>query len=274
MRAADHAYLSDPTPLALAHRGGSLLPANVGLENTRAAFARAVALGYRYLETDVHATRDGQVVAFHDTVLDRVTDARGAVADLTWDEVREARVGGTEPVPLLGDLLEAFPTTRFNIDVKADAALEPTVALLRAHDALDRVCLGSFSPRRIRALRRALGPRVATAAGQVGTAALRFSPALLARMLHTPAPVLHIPAEHEVAGRTLVLVTPGLVRRAHDLGKQVHVWFHDGHREDAAEFHRLLDLGVDGLVADRIDVLAEVLAQRGSPLLPQAGGLL
>ncbi|NHA67545.1 glycerophosphodiester phosphodiesterase family protein [Phycicoccus flavus] len=270
MRAADVPYLAGDGPVGLAHRGGPGLAANAGVENTLAAFGRAVALGYRYLETDVHVTADGHVVAFHDDVLDRVTDARGRIADLPWSRVREARVAGTEPVPLLADLLTAFPDTFVNIDVKADAALEPTLAVLRAHDALARVCLGSFSERRIRAARRALGPRVATAAGPVGVALLRFSPGPLAHLLHTPAPVLQIPAEHVVAGRRVALVTPGLVRRAHALGKHVHVWFHAGAREDAAEFHRLLDLGVDGLVADRIDVLAAVLAERGHPLAPRS----
>lgn len=272
MRAAEYPYLAAPTPIALAHRGGARLAANEGYENTLAAFGRAVALGYRYLETDVHATRDGQVVAFHDPVLDRVTDAVGRIADLPWERVRQARVGGSEPVPLLADLLDAFPTTRVNIDVKADAALLPTLEVLRDRDALERVCIGSFSPRRLRAVRRELGPGVATAAGQVGTAMLRFGPALVSRLLHTPAPVLQVPAEHRVGGRTVTLLTPGLVRRAHALGKHVHVWFHAWSREDAEEFHRLLDLGVDGIVADRVDVLADVLAERGHPLVPGGSG--
>ncbi|WP_371814221.1 glycerophosphodiester phosphodiesterase family protein [Phycicoccus sp. HDW14] len=176
MRADAFAYLSTPRPLALAHRGGAKLPENVGFENTLAAFGRAVALGYRYLETDVHATSDGQVVAFHDTSLDRTTDGTGAITRLPWAQVREARVGGVEPVPLLTELLEAFPHSRINIDVKADDALAPTLEVIRAHGATERVCIGSFSPRRVRAARRALGPGVATAAGQVGTGLLRFSP--------------------------------------------------------------------------------------------------
>jgi glycerophosphoryl diester phosphodiesterase len=266
MRASDFAYLDQPTPVALAHRGGAAYAPNVGFENTVAAFRRAVDMGYRYLETDVHATRDGRLVAFHDTVLDRVSDAGGAIEALPYDAVREARVGGLEPIPLLAELFEEFPGIRVNIDVKADTALEPTVREVLAHGAGDRVCIGSFSERRLRAARAALGPGVATAAGQVGTALLRFTPALLSRMLHTPAPVLQIPATHRVAGRTVTLVTPGLVRRAHALGKHVHVWFHSWSREDAPEMHRLLDLGVDGIVTDHIDVLRDVLAERGHPL--------
>ena len=169
-------------------------------------------------------------------------------------------------MPLLAELFEEWPDVRVNIDVKADSALGPTLREVERLGATDRVCLGSFSERRLHAARRALGPRVATAAGQVGTALLRFSPAALSRMLHTPAPVLQIPAHHRVGGRTITLVTPGLVRRAHALGKHVHVWFHSWSREDATEMHRLLDLGVDGIVADHIDVLRDVLTERGTPL--------
>ena len=269
MRAGDFPYLDAPTPVALAHRGGAGYEPNVGFENTLAAFRRAVAMGYRYLETDVHATRDGQPVAFHDRVLDRVSDGRGAVAALSLETVRQARIGGSEPIPLLAELFEEFPDTRVNIDIKSDSAVEPTVREVLRHGATDRVCIGSFSERRLRAARAALGPRVATAAGQVGTALLRFTPAMLSRMLHTPAPVLQIPALHRVAGRTVTLVTPGLVRRAHLLGKHVHVWFHAWSREDADEMHRLLDLGVDGIVTDHIDVLRDVLAERGHALVPR-----
>jgi glycerophosphoryl diester phosphodiesterase len=268
VRAEDFPYLDPATPVALAHRGGAAFGPNVGLENTLVAFGHAVAMGYRYLETDVHATRDGRVVAFHDTVLDRVSDGRGAIAALSYDEVRDARIGGVEPIPLLSELFEAFPDTRINIDIKADDALVPTVREVLRHNAVDRVCIASFNERRLRAARAALGPRMATAAGQVGTALLRFSPAVLSRMLHTPAPVLQLPALHRLRGRTMTLVTPGLLSRAHDLGKHVHVWFHAWAREDAHEMHRLLDLGADGIVTDHIDVLRDVLAERGHPLTP------
>jgi glycerophosphoryl diester phosphodiesterase len=267
-RARDFAYFDHDGPIAMAHRGGAGYEPNVGLENTLGAFRRAVEMGYEYLETDVHATSDGELVAFHDTHLDRVTDTEGAIVDLPYAAVREARINGTDSVPLLTELLEEFPTTRLNIDVKADSALAPTVETIRRHDALDRVCIGSFSERRLRAARRALGPTLATAAGQVGTGALRYAPGLLSRLLHTPAPVLQIPVAHRLRGRQVTLVTPQLVSRAHRLGKQVHVWFHDWSDEGRVEMHRLLDLGADGIVTDHIDILRDVLAERGHPLTP------
>ena len=158
-------------------------------------------MGYRYLETDVHATRDGQVVAFHDTVLDRVSDCRGAIATLPYDAVREARIGGAEPIPLLSDLFEEFPDTRINIDIKADDALAPTVREVLRHNATERVCIGSFSERRLRAARAALGPRRGDRRrARSARRLLRFTPAALSRMLHTPAPVLQLPALHRLRG--------------------------------------------------------------------------
>lgn len=262
MRASDHAYFDAPRPIGLAHRGGAAYGPNVGIENTLAAFRAAVGLGYRYLETDVHATADGQLVAFHDDRLDRVTNGTGHIADLPYAVVREARVGGREPIPLLSDLLEELPGVRVNIDVKARGAIEPLARVIADHAAVDRVCVGSFSPARLRAVRHAVGAGLATAAGPMGTAHLLFAPGLTLRWLASPAPVLQVPETHLVAGRRVRIVSPEFVARVHRLGKHLHVWTID----ERADMERLLDWGVDGIVSDRIDTLAEVLADRGVPL--------
>lgn len=262
MRAQDFAYFDGPTPVGLAHRGGAEYGPNVGIENTMAAFRAAVDLGFRYLETDVHATSDGELLAFHDDRLDRVTSGAGVIASMPYAAVRDVLVGGREPIPRLTDLLEEFPEARLNIDVKAPAAVAPLVRVIKRHNAIDRVCVGSFSEGRLRAVRKELGPRLATAAGQVGTGHLRFAPGFTLRWLATPAPVLQIPEAHTIKGRTVRLVTPVLVDRVHRLGKHLHVWTID----DRADMERLLDWGVDGIVSDRIDTLAEVLAARGVPL--------
>ena len=259
MRATDHPYFDHSGPVGLAHRGGALFGPNVGRENTLPAFSAAVALGYRYLETDVHATSDGVVLAFHDDTLDRVTDGRGRIADQSYADLARVRTPAGDGIPRLSDVLEEFPDTRINIDVKAPGALGPLADILTSHNALDRVCVGSFSAQRLTAARRLLGPRLATAAGPRGVAVTRFVPGALARLLQSPAPVLQIPVAHVLGGRTLTLVTPGLVRRVHRLGKHLHVWTIN----DPGEMNRLLDLGVDGLVTDRIDVLAQVYAARG-----------
>lgn len=255
--AAAPAYLDSPRPLAFAHRGGALHPDIADLENTEAAFRHAVALGYTYLETDVHVTSDGVLLAFHDTVLDRTTDRTGEVAASTYAQVQEARIGGREPVPTLAELFDAFPQARFNIDVKAPGAVEALARFVEERGAWDRVLVGSFSIRRLEAFRRRTRGRVATSAHPLEVAAYVLSPsARLARLLTRGRPAaLQVPHR---AGRLLV-VSRGLVRRAHAAGVQVHVWTID----DPIEMNALLDRGVDGIMTDRTDILRDVLRARG-----------
>lgn len=159
-----HPYLDHPGPIPFAHRGGSA----DGLENTLTQFRRAVDAGYRYIETDVHATADGRLVAFHDVTLDRVTDGASRISDLPWEDVRHARVAGSEPVPLFEELLETFPEVRWNVDVKAEPALLPLLDLIGRTDAWDRVCVGSFSEARVVRAQHLAGPRLATSFGTRG----------------------------------------------------------------------------------------------------------
>ncbi|MFK4069964.1 glycerophosphodiester phosphodiesterase [Streptomyces sp. NPDC029674] len=247
-----HPYLDHPGPLALAHRGG----AADGLENTAAAFRRAVDLGYRYIETDVHATADGRLVAFHDTTLDRVTDATGRIIDLPWSEVRHARVAGSEPVPLFEELLESFPEVRWNVDVKAEPALLPLLDLIRRTGSWDRVCVGSFSEARVARAQRLAGPRLATSLGTRGVAALRMVSYGVPAALRRSAVCAQVPETH---GRIRV-VDHRFVRTAHARGLQVHVWTVN----DAERMTALLDLGVDGIVSDHIETLRGVLKDRGA----------
>ncbi|MEY9840976.1 glycerophosphoryl diester phosphodiesterase [Streptacidiphilus sp. EB103A] len=257
-----HPFLDHPGPLAFAHRGGAL----GGPENSMAAFARAVRLGYRYLETDVHATADGVLVAFHDSRLERVTDSAGAIASLPWRTVAAARIAGREPIPRLDELLAAFPEARFSIDVKAAGAVRPLADTIRRTAAWDRVCVGSFSDGRLAAVRAAAGPRLAVALSPRGVLGLRL------RSLTGPVPVdrllgaaarrqtvcVQVPVRWPASG--VPVVDRPFLSAAHGLGLQVHVWTVDR----AEEMHALLDLGVDGIMADRVDVLREVLIERGA----------
>lgn len=243
--------------LAFAHRGGALHPEIPGLENTLAAFRHAAAQGYDYLETDVHVTRDGVLLAFHDTHLDRVSDLRGAVAGLTWDEVRRARIGGRETVPTLAELFDELPRTRFNIDLKAAGAVAALVGFLAEREAWDRVCVGSFSHRRLQEFRRLTGGRVATSASPLEVALFRLLPSGRLADLLTRGRVAAFQVPHRRG--PLTVATLGLVRRAHATGKHVHVWTVD----DATEMRTLLDRGVDGLMTDRTDILKAVLVESG-----------
>lgn len=242
----------------MAHRGFSL----EGLENSMVAFAAAVDLGYRYVETDVHATRDGVAVAVHDASLDRITDTVGVIAEMPWSRVSKARILGREPIPRLDELLNAWPELRLNIDVKSDLAIGPAVAAIERARAHDRVCIGSFSDRRRRAVISQLSQPVATSAGQwaglgfrIGSAAPPQVGRSLVNWSLRRVDALQVP----VRRYGVPIVTQASVEAAHRAGLPVHVWTVN----DAPRMNELLDLGVDGLMSDRADLLKSVLMERG-----------
>lgn len=247
------AYLDDVpgAVVAMAHRGGARHPENIGRENTRAAFQHAVDLGYRYLETDVQLSADGVVMAFHDDVLDRVTDLRGPIGQQPCTVLQGPRIAGRHPIPTLRELVEAFPEARFNIDLKSDAVVEPFAALVVSLGLQDRICIGSFSVARLSRIRRLLGPSVPTSAAPSEVGSLL----LTGRFWGPPPVVLQVPAM--LRGRRLI--TPRLIARADRLNVPVHAWTID----DGEEMERLLDLGVSGLITDRTDILRAVLERRG-----------
>lgn len=245
-----HPYLQHSGLLAFAHRGGAL----EAPENTMKAFEFAVGLGYAYVETDVYATRDGVLIAFHDDKLDRVTDGAGLIADLDYADVRAARIGGTEPIPLLEEIFDAWPALNINIDPKHDSAVEPLIALLKRKDALGRVGIGSFSDKRLARIREAFGGDVCTSMGP--KEATRFW--LAKRRLPVgrfEAKCAQVPVKQGPA----TLVDAAAVRAAKRLGIQIHVWTID----DEAEMIRLIELGVDGIMTDRPSLLRRVLKDRG-----------
>ena len=247
---ARFAFLEHDGVLAFAHRGG----AHEAPENTMKAFTYAVGLGYRYLETDAYATRDGVLISFHDDKLDRVTESKGKIEALSWGDLATARIGGTEPIPLLEDLLTRWPDVRINIDPKHDAAVAPLIALIKRLGVEDRVCIGSFSDRRLRQVIDAFDGRVCTSLGPAGVLRLKAAsvgwPAWRWRQGCVQVPVKR--------GNTRI-VTRRFVEAAERRGLQVHVWTVD----DESEMQSLLDIGVHGLMTDRPSVLKKVLTSRG-----------
>ncbi len=243
--------------IAMAHRGGAEHPELRGLENTVHAFRHAVTLGYRYLETDVHLTAGDRLIAFHDEVLDRVTDGLGAVSTAAPETILAARIADSHAIPTLADLFEEFPDCSFNIDLKGAGAGAALADLLDATGRHDSVCVGSFSWHRLHGFRRRTQGRVATSAAPAEVALFLASPTgSVARQL-TRGRVAALQVPHR-RGR-IPLVTRTLVRRAHAAGAHVHVWTVD----DPAEMEELLDLGVDGLITDRTDLLKTLLVSRG-----------
>lgn len=254
-----HPYLDGPYPRAYAHRGWHT---GGGLENTMAGFVRAVEEGFSYLEFDVHASADGVAVVHHDPTLDRTTDGSGRIALLHSGALAGVRVGGVEPVPLLADVLTALPQVRVTIELKSAAAVDVTLAVLERLDAWSRVCLGAYDERWLHRARRAAGPRLCTSMGQTAALGLRTRAWLDA----LPPPLSALPAlpfTGQLAQLPrrfgpLTVVDAQLVRTAHAAGREVHVWTVD----DPAEMTGLLDMGVDGILSDRPDLLRTVLQGR------------
>ena len=261
-----HPFLDRPGPLAIAHRGG----AGDAPENTLPAFEGAVRMGCRYLETDAHVTRDGVVVAFHDARLDRVTDRSGAIAELTVADVQAADAGYvfspdggcTFPyrgrgvrIPRLEELLVRWPEECINIDPKSDACVAPLVDLIERLHAWDRLCIGSFSDRRLRQIRARSGGRACTSMGPRAVAVARVV-AGTGRMPRQGADCVQVPLRQG----PIPIVTPGFLRAAHRAGLPVHVWTVN----DEQVMRDLLDLEVDGIMTDQPRLLRELLVGRGT----------
>ena len=196
------------------------------------------------------------LVAFHDDHLDRVTDGSGAIADLPWSVVGAARVDGREPIPRFEDLLTAWPDVRINVDPKHDGAVEPLAEVLVRTGAVDRVCIGAFSDRRIARVQALVGPVALHLDGPTpGGPAGRARPAGSRPGARAPRPACRCPPTRARCPSS----RERFVDAAHRRGIQVHVWTID----DPAEMARLLDLGVDGLMTDRPQELKDLLVARG-----------
>jgi glycerophosphoryl diester phosphodiesterase len=251
-------FLDDaPVVIAFAHRGGAYHPEIEGLENTLAAFRHASDLGYRYLETDVHATRDGVLLAFHDAVLDRVTDRTGAIASIEYADVRAALIGGRERVPTLAQLFDEFPEARFNVDLKSARAIRPLVDFIAARGVRDRVLVGSFSRSHLNEFRRLTQGEVATSAHPLEVAAYFLSPSGRLADVLTRRRVQALQIPHRRG--PLIVASARMIRKAHRAGKHVHVWTVD----DPDEMRELIARGADGLMTDRTDILRRILEESG-----------
>jgi glycerophosphoryl diester phosphodiesterase len=257
-------FLDRSTAIAFAHRGGG----GEAPENTLRAFEAAVAMGYRYLETDVQLTRDGVLLAFHDSRLDRLTDRAGLIGELSVAEVQAADAGyafsldggSTYPfrgtgvvIPTLEELLTRWDDVFLNIDAKTDDTVAPLVDLVSRLNAFGRVCIGSFSDRRVARIRRLARGRICSSMGQVSTGMAYFA-SRTGRMPRMHADCLQVPQRWGV-----LRIDERFVSAAHRAGLPVHVWTID----DEADMEMLLDLGVDGIMTDRPRILKRVMEARG-----------
>jgi glycerophosphoryl diester phosphodiesterase len=256
---APFAYLDHPGPIPLVHRAAG----GEHAENTLPAIQAAVRLGFRYVETDVRTTADGVSVLAHDADLSRVAGARTRVADLLARDLERVGVGAGG-LARLDAVLDALPDVRLNVDLKDEAGPSAVTSALTATGAWDRVCVTSFSDRRVDAFRRLVPRPVCTGMGTRRSAALVASRRAAGRLgglasrldrAVAPAAVAQLPVRWGV----VPVVDRALVDHAHALGIPVHVWTVN----TRPEMQRLLDLGVDGIVTDAPLVLRAVLQERG-----------
>jgi glycerophosphoryl diester phosphodiesterase len=255
--------------LVYAHRGGSTLRP----ENTILAFDHGLSLRADGLEFDVHLSRDGVVVVHHDPALDRTTSGRGPLAALTADELGRLDAGywfrpiGGAPeylfrglaggVPTLREVLRRYPSARMIIELKLN---EPelahrTIDEVRAADAVDRVALGSFGTRVLRAA-RVYEPRIATGSSREETRLFLYRSWVRWPVRRPAYQEFQVP---ELAGATRV-VSPRFVRYAHEAKCSVKVWTVD----EESDMRRLLSWGVDAIISDRPDIAVRVAKSSGS----------
>ena len=265
--APEFPFFESDRPMVIAHQGGEGLRPS----NTLIAFENAVALGVDVLEMDVHSTNDGVLVLIHDDTVDRTTDGTGRVNDFALAELQQldageywtADDGATTPyrgqgvrIPTLDEVLTAFPQMKFNIEIKQ---VEPSIAsslceTLRAHDLTDRALIASFHPTAMNEFRAAC-PEVATSMVEDEIRPFFIlNTIFLGALYNPPGAAFQVP---EYSG-SLHVLTPRFVRGAHGNNVAVHPWTID----DPADMERFLDMGVDGIITDRPDLMIELLRSR------------
>ena len=255
-------YLSAEYPLRFAHRGSrELWP-----ENTAESFQGAIDLGYVYVETDVRMTRDGVVVVFHDGTLERTTNGSGPIdhwdiedlqrLDAAWwfDEANDYPLRGTGVrVRTLAEVFAMWPSVHFNIDLKGRRMEWAVADVIKRHGRERSTLVGSFVDHRVAKFRRITRGAVAVAAGP-SLAAATFAASRFGRTVHRSAAAFQLPFDYKA-----LPLDKKYVDAIHKSGAQIHAWTVN----EAADMHRLLDLGVDGIVSDRPDTLNDVMRDRG-----------
>jgi glycerophosphoryl diester phosphodiesterase len=246
-------YFDGQTPRVIAHRGF----ASGHAENTIGAFHAALDVGADLLETDVHLSKDGHVIVAHDPDLSRVAGLPGLVSDYTATELAGVDLGFGQGFPSLVEVLEAFPEAKFNIDVKVPEVVDPFIDVVTHLHVHDRILVASFDePSRAKAVSKLPGVVSSATSGHVIEGRLRSWLGLSGATWTMPPEIraVQVPLVHW----GMALVTPSFLRMVHQKGLEVHVWTIN----DAKDMERLLEMGVDGIVTDRADIAAELVAKR------------
>lgn len=245
-------FLHGTPPRVIAHRGLALdVP-----ENTIAAFQAARDAGADILETDIHLSKDGQVVISHDPDLSRLVGISGRVSDYTAAELASMDMGGGHGFPTLVEVLERFPLERFNVDLKEPAVVDAFVDVVTQMRAHDRVLIASFvESHRAKAVEKLRGVASSATPPHIIEGRVRSWVGLPTDSWVLPEEMvaLQIP----VSRYGFAMVTPSMIRAAHKKGLEIHVWTIN----DPKDMARLWDMGVDGIITDRTDLAVDVRAK-------------
>ena len=224
------------------HRGDT----SIFLENTIEAFQSAISLGYQYLETDLRETSDGKIITFHDPNLKRITGANVTISETKFSDIRMRRLPSRETIPTIDELLEEFPDSFFNMDLKVNQIEEKVLKKINSHNALERVCLGSFNSKTIKKI-NSLEPKILTSMG--------ISQVIMYKFFHKKniSKLIQIPTHWN----GIKVITKKFIDRLHNDGLKVHVWTINKEKE----MQSLIDLGVDGIMTDNASGLIKVMKQ-------------
>ncbi len=224
------------------HRGDT----STFLENTIEAFQSAISLGYQYLETDLRETSDGKIITFHDPNLKRITGANITISETKFSDIRMRRLPSRETIPTIDELLEEFPDSFFNMDLKVNQIEEKVLKKINSHNALERVCLGSFNSRTIKKI-NSLEPKILTSMGISQVIMYKFF------QKNNLSKLIQIPTHW----KGIKVITKKFIDRLHNDGLKVHVWTIN----KETEMQSLIDLGVDGIMTDNASGLIKVMKQ-------------
>jgi glycerophosphoryl diester phosphodiesterase len=266
-------YLSDSRPVILAHQGASAHAPS----NTLEAFKLGLQQGADIIETDVHMTKDGVLVVSHDETIDRLSNGKGKIKELTLAELRQYDFGyGFTPdggktfpyrgkgvkIPTLEEVFQQFPGRRVNIEIKQDdpPIEEKLLALIRQYQMEEKVLICTFLKEPGIRYRQLDGGRAVQAGNmsQMITYALYWLPGL-SRLYKPEVEAFQVPTSFAVGPITIRLDTKRFIDAAHHLGIKVHYWTIN----DEAEMRHLLEVGADGIITDAPDRAYAVMHQMG-----------
>ncbi|MDF2858965.1 MAG: glycerophosphodiester phosphodiesterase [Neobacillus sp.] len=262
-------FFENNRPLVIAHQGGELLAPS----NTMASFKKAADMGVDVLETDIHITKDGHLVAIHDPTVDRTTNGIGSVADMTLEEIQKLDAGyhfkdldGNYSyrnkgvyIPTVEEMFQTFTDLRIEIEIKDDNPPEriDEIAsklwiLINKYQMEDKILIASFDQAIMDTFESYAKGRVATSAGRAEVKNFVVTHKFFLRNLYVPSvDAFQIPTEDS----GFDLTDQRLIDGAHRLGMQIHYWTID----DPKTMEKLIDAGADGILTNRPDLLLDLL---------------